>query len=78
MIKNKVLDLKIIFKIYLKIFQVSGFLFYKISENNFQKLFLKTIFQNYFQKQLSNRTYMIVAYLNQNQTDFLLIEKLNH
>ena len=47
MIKNKDLDVKIIFKIYLKILKISQknfkfkdkFLFYKISNNSFQKLF---------------------------------------
>ena len=43
MIKNKTLHIKIIFKI-LKIFQFPNkFLFHKILENNFKKLFFKII-----------------------------------
>ena len=46
MIKNKTLDIKIIFKTYLKIFKIcckhfrfpNKLLFYKTSMNNFQKL----------------------------------------
>ena len=56
MIKNKTLHIKIIFKTYFKIFKINykyfrfsnRLLFYKKSYNSFQKLFSKTIFQNYF------------------------------
>ena len=56
MIKNKGLYIKIIFKIYLKILKINykyfrlsnRHLFYKSWDNNFQKLFYKIIFQNYF------------------------------
>ena len=41
MIKNIILDIKIIFKTYFKLSNI--ILFYKISNNNFQKLFLKNI-----------------------------------
>ena len=48
MIKNKTLYIKIIFKIYLKyIKNILGFFILQKSKNNFKKLFLKTIFQNY-------------------------------
>ena len=40
MIKNKILNIKIILK--------NRFLLYKTQENNFQKLLLKTIFHNSF------------------------------
>ena len=57
MIKNKVLDIKNIFKIYLKIlkinlkyFKISNkFLFYEILDNNSKRLLLKTIFKNFYQ-----------------------------
>ena len=58
MIKNKILKIKIIFKIlktskkYFKF--LNRLLFYKTLEKSFQKLFSKIIFQNYFKKQLSN------------------------
>ena len=63
MIKNKALNIKIIFKTYLKTLKIGSkhfklpnkLLFCKIFENSFQKLFQKTIFQNYFLKQLSNK-----------------------
>ena len=58
MIKNKILNIKIIFKILKtskKYFKFPNrLLFYKTLEKSFQKLFSKIIFQNYFQKQLSN------------------------
>ena len=38
MIKNKILDIKIIFKIYLKILKIG-------QNNNFQKLFFKIVFK---------------------------------
>ena len=52
MIKNKALNIKIIFKTYSKILNISykyfnfsnRFLFYKASKNYFQKLFSKTVF----------------------------------
>ena len=57
MIKNKVLDIKNIFKTYFKIlkinlkyFKISNkLLFYEILKNNSKKLFLKTVFENYDQ-----------------------------
>ena len=57
MIKNKVLDIKNIFKTYFKIlkinlkyFKISNkFLFYEILDNNSKKLLLKTVFENYYQ-----------------------------
>ena len=63
MIKNKTLEIKIIFKIYLKILKTSSkyfkysnrLLFYKTLENNFQKLFLKIVFHNCFLKRLPNK-----------------------
>ena len=59
MIKNKALNIKIIFKNIknrLKTFQFSNIpLFYKTFKNRFQKQFLKIIFQNYFKKQLPNK-----------------------
>ena len=46
MIKNKIMYIKIIFKIYLKILKIfwafKKNLFYKTYYNNFQNLFLKT------------------------------------
>ena len=46
MIKDKILNIKIILKIYFKYFKfLNKFLFYKILYNNF----LKTIFKNYYQ-----------------------------
>ena len=58
MIKNEVLYIKIIFKIYLKILKISKkhfklsnkLLFHKILKNNFQKLFLKINFKNSYKK----------------------------
>ena len=55
-IKNKILDIKIILKTYLKMLKAdekyfkfsNKLLFYKILENNFQKQFLKIGFKNYF------------------------------
>ena len=55
-IKNKILDIKIILKIYLKMLKTdekyfkfsNKLLFYKTLENNFQKQFLKIGFKNYF------------------------------
>ena len=66
--KNKVVDIKIIFKTYLKILKIglkhfrflNRLLLYKTLETNFQKLFLKTIFQNYFKKQLPNKTLLSI------------------
>ena len=59
MIKNKALNIKIILKtlkIGSKHFKLPNkLLFCKIFENSFKKLFQKTIFQNYFLKQLSNK-----------------------
>ena len=61
MIKNKTLDKKNIFKTYLKIIQTSlkkkvklpyTFLFYKTSNNSFQKSFLKIISENIYQTSL--------------------------
>ena len=51
MIKNKVMDIKIIFKIYLKILKTTlgfqtDFYFIKYQEKSFQKLFLKIILEN--------------------------------
>ena len=37
------------------------FLFYKILKNSFQKLFLKTIFQTCFKKQLPNKPIKLFA-----------------
>ena len=56
MIKKKILNIKIIFKTYLKILNIgykyfkfpNRLLFYKASKNDFQKLFSKTVFLNYF------------------------------
>ena len=51
------MDIKIIFKTYLKIFQILKQTFViQTSQYGFQKLFLKTIFYNYFLKRLSNKT----------------------
>ena len=52
MIKNKVLDIKIIFNVYLKILKIglkhfrflNRLFFLQKSKNSFQKLFSKTIF----------------------------------
>ena len=52
MTKNKVVDIKIIFKAYFKLLKIgqkhfrfpNKLLFYKTPKNSFQKLFLKTIF----------------------------------
>ena len=59
MIKNKALDIKIIFKTYLKIlknklkkFQVSKQIF--VLQNIIEQ-FLKTTLKNYFRKQLPNK-----------------------
>ena len=53
MFKNKTLDIKIIFKILKMDLKHSRFpnkfLFYKISNNNFKKLFSKIVFQNAYQ-----------------------------
>ena len=57
MIKNKILDIKTIFKTYLKIlkinlkyFKVSNkLLFYEILENNSKFFLLKTVFENYYE-----------------------------
>ena len=57
MIKNKILDIKTIFKTYLKIlkinlkyFKISNkLLFYEILDNNSKRLLLKTIFKNFYQ-----------------------------
>lgn len=55
MIKNEVVDIKIIFKTYLKILkQVKNILafelFHKMLENNVKKLFSKIVSQNCFRK----------------------------
>ena len=57
MIKNKSLDIKIIFKIYLKIIKIeykyfkfsNKLLLYKTSHDSFQKLFFETVFKNNYQ-----------------------------
>ena len=56
MIKKKILNIKIIFKTYLKILNIgykyfkfpNRLLFYKASKNDFQKLFSKTVFLELF------------------------------
>ena len=53
MIKNRVLYIKVFFKIHIKNILVSKFK--KTSKNNFKKLFSKIIFQTYFLKYFSNK-----------------------